>query len=240
MEWNFLIAIMAKLGFHPSFLKWIRICISSPSFSILINGSPFGFVTPSRGLRQDDPLSPFLFILGTEVLSRIFNQESIGLLSGIKIARNCPPITHLLFADDLIIFAKATSDEATTIKKCLDLYCSWSGQAVNISKSSMLFSKNTPISSINIIPYKQSSSAPFYLGLPLVIGKSKKEAFQPIISKILGLIKGWRSKTLSQAGITVIKSIAATIPSYSMSTFMLPDSLSHDLDKLLKDFWWVS
>jgi hypothetical protein len=83
MEWNFLLAIMLKLGFHPSWVNWIRICISTPSFSILINGSPFGLFSPSRGLRQGDPLSPFLFILGSEVFSRLlFKEEAAGNLKG--------------------------------------------------------------------------------------------------------------------------------------------------------------
>jgi hypothetical protein len=99
----------------------IRICISMTSFSILINGSPFGMFSPSQGLQQRDPLSPFLFILGTEVLSHLFHQqESLDLLKGIKIGKHYPSITHLLFADDLLIFAKATPFEARTIKKCLD------------------------------------------------------------------------------------------------------------------------
>jgi hypothetical protein len=244
MEWDFLLTIMLKLGFHPIWVIWIKICVSSSSFSILINGSPFGHFTPTRGLRQGDPLSPFLFILGTEVLSRLFHhQESIGLLKGIRIAKSCPPINHLLFKDDLIIFAKATSSEATVISYCLNTYCSWSGQKINNGKSSIPFSKNTSLASISsilgIIPFRLTTSAPFHLDLPLMFGHSRKEAFQPLLDKVISKINGWRSKTLSQAGQTVlIKSTTAAIPTYAMSTFLLPSSFCKTLDRLFKDFWW--
>lgn len=83
MEWDYLLIIMEKLGFHPKWINWIRICISTSSFSILLNGSLFGLFRPFRGLRQGDPLSPFLFILGTEVISRLLHQS----LQGYKISR---------------------------------------------------------------------------------------------------------------------------------------------------------
>jgi len=234
--------IMLKQGFHPTWVNWIRICVSSTSFSVLINGSPFGLFTPTRGLGQGDPLSPFLFILGTEVLSRLFlQQESIGILKGIKIARSSAPINHLLFADDLIIFAKATSAEATVLTSCLHKYCLWSGQKVNNEKSSVLFSKNTSHASISsilgIIHYRLMTSAPFDLGLPLGFGSSRKEAFQPLLDKVLSKINGWRAKTLSQAGRTVLlKATVAAIPTYAMSTFLLPSSFCRTLDRRFKDF----
>ena len=128
MEWSFILAILSKLGFHPTWINWVKICITSPTFSILINGSPFGQFPSEHGLCQGDPLSPFLFILETEFLSRLLiRQESQDLLKGIKIARNCAPISHLLFTDNLILFAKATSMEAVTLNSCLDIYCRWSG-----------------------------------------------------------------------------------------------------------------
>jgi hypothetical protein len=181
---------------------------------------------------------------GTEVLSRLFlQQESMGLLKGICIAKTCPPINHLLFADDLIIFAKATSTEALALSGCLQKYCSWSGQKINSGKSSILFSKNTPPASVSsilgIIPFRLSPSWPVHLGLPLTLGSSRKDAFQPIIDKVLSKISGWRAKTLSQAGRTVlIRSTAAAIPAYAMSTFLLPVSLCRILDSRFKDFWW--
>jgi hypothetical protein len=124
MEWGFILSVMIKLGFHSSWIDWIRICIFSSSFSILINGSPFGLFSPNRGLKQGDPLYPFLFISGAEVLSRLlFKEEAAGNLKGLKISRTSPAIHHLFFADDLLIFGKATPKEATCIHTCLQKYC---------------------------------------------------------------------------------------------------------------------
>ena len=110
MEWNLILSIMQHLGFHVTWLQWIKSCISYPSFSILLNGCPFGLFSPSRGLRQGDPLSPFLFIMGSKLFSRLlFKEERLDKVKGMKIAKNSPTINHLLFADDLLIFGKAFS-----------------------------------------------------------------------------------------------------------------------------------
>ena len=244
MEWNFILAILSKLGFHSTWINWIRIYITSPSFSILINSSPFSHFTPERGLRQGGPLSLFLFIFGSEVISRLLlRQKSKGLLRGIKIAQNCSPISHLLFDNDLILFARATFAEATSLKLVLDQYCSWSRQSINISKSSIHFSKNMASSIIQkigvIFPYKSTLHSSKYLGLPLFFGKSKTAAFKDILDKVSGKIEGWRAKTLSQAARTVlIRSVASTIPSYAMSSFLLPLFVSTSLDRIFKNFWW--
>jgi hypothetical protein len=209
----------------------------------MLNGSPFGNFNPEKRLRQGDPLSPFLFILGTEVLSRLLlRQESQGLLSGIKIARNCSPISHLLFAGDLILFTKATSSQANSLKVVLDQFCTWSGQAINPFKSSIHFSRNTDSSVIHnicgILPFKRALSSAKYLGLPLFFGKSKSADFKDTLDKVSGKIEGWRAKTLSQAGRTVlIKSVASTIPAYAMSSFLLPSSITTFLEKNFKKFW---
>ena len=92
-------------------------CISTPSYSTLINGSPEGFFTSSRGICQGDLISPVLFILVTDVLSRLFLQkETDGSLQGIKIARNCPLISHLMFVDDLVVFSRANQEDLQAIQ----------------------------------------------------------------------------------------------------------------------------
>ena len=195
MEWSFLLAILSKLGFSPTWINWIRIYVTSPSFSILINGSPFGLFNPKCGLQQGDHLSPFLFILGSEVLSRLLiRRESQGSLRGVRIAHQCSPISHLIFADDLILFAKATLAKATILKTVVDQYCHWSGQAINISKSSIHFSNNTSSASIHsisgIFQYKRSLCSSKYIGLPLSLGRSKIGAFRDILEKVSSKIEG--------------------------------------------------
>ena len=158
MEWPFLIKILKLLRFNSIWIHWIHQCLSGASFSILLDGSPFGKFSPSRGLRQGDPLLPFLFIMGSEILSRlILREENRGLIHGIKISRLSLPISHLLFADELMIFTRAKNSEVESIKNCLNSYSSWYGQKVNFEQSAIFFSKNCslPITKFQISSPRQ-------------------------------------------------------------------------------------
>lgn len=102
----------------------IKECLSTVHYLVLVNGMPNGFFPGFRGIRQGDPLSPALFTLLAHLLSRILPRaEDVGFISGVKISRSSPRITHLMYADDLVIYSKAHTSEAIEIKKCLDLYC---------------------------------------------------------------------------------------------------------------------
>jgi len=104
LEWNFLKSTMEHMGFDARWIQWIMTCVSSVSFSVLINGSP-RMITPARGIRQGDPMSPYLFILCAEVLSHMLQQaEKKRHIQGIKICDKGPAITHLLFANDSLFF----------------------------------------------------------------------------------------------------------------------------------------
>jgi hypothetical protein len=244
MEWEFLLKILSLLGFHSIWIQWIRQCITTSSFSILLDGAPFEKFLPSRGLRQGDPLSPFLFILGSEILSRlIVREENLGLLQGIKMARMCPSITHLFFADDVIIFARAKANEAGVILKCLNTYSSWSGQNINVSKSAIFFSRNCSSSSkdaVNgILHLALLPSKAKYLGIPLLMHRRKKDSFIELKDRILAKISGWKAKLLSQAArTTLVKSVVNAIPTYLMSMFLLPKSLCVTINSSIRRFWW--
>jgi hypothetical protein len=128
IEWSLIMKISQKLGFCEKWISLVQECISSSSFSVLINGSPTNVFSLSKGLRQGNPLSPFLFILGSEVLSRLlYNAKSNGKFLGFPLASSCPRVSHLLFADDLIIFSRAIVEDAITIQSCIELYQGCSG-----------------------------------------------------------------------------------------------------------------
>ena len=129
IEWTFLEAVLRRLGFHERWISWIMVCVTSVSYSFLVNGALQGKVKPSRGIRQGDPLSPYLFILCTEVLSGLCSKaQASGSLPGIKVARNSPPINHLLFADDTMFFTRSDQASSSALTALLAKYERASGQ----------------------------------------------------------------------------------------------------------------
>ncbi|XP_073137691.1 uncharacterized protein [Henckelia pumila] len=183
VEWAFLQNMMLKLGdFQSKWVDFVMLCISSVSYMVVHNGQDFGPIVPQRGLRQGDPLSPYLFLICAEGLSSLLQAETRrGAIHGVKVARRALPISHLFFADDSFLFFKATEEEAANIKSCLDQYEFASGQKVNFLKSSISFSENVPNERKNLIcetlGVRYTTNHGAYLGLPSLIGRKKSEVF---------------------------------------------------------------
>lgn len=237
--------VLKNMNFPDSFSKLIMRCISSVSYSILINGSLGQSFTPHRGLRQGDPLSPYLFILCVEILSCMLKKaEELRLTYGIKIARSAPSITHRFFANDSIIFSKASMRAANTITQIIQAYEKASGQQVNLEKTELTFSKNVPEDVKNSVQERigveVAESYEKYLGLPTVVGKPKKVIFARLRDKIWRKIKRWKERFLSQAGKEIlIKTVAQAIPNYIMSCFKIPVGNCLKMELLLSNFWWA-
>ena len=127
--------------------KWIdRVmsCVTTSSFSILINGKSYGNVLPSSGLRQGDPLSPYLFLFCAECFTSLLTKiENDARIDGVYICRGAPKVSNLLFADDSLLFCRATQNEVATISEILQTYANASGQCLNLEKSPVYFSSNT-------------------------------------------------------------------------------------------------
>ena len=171
LEWEFIALVLARLGFHRSLINLILQCISSVTYSFLINGLPRGKVVPSRGIHQGDPLSPYIFIMYSEVLSGLCNRaQEEGLIQGIQVSRGCPSINHLLFADDTMFFLNANEENCEALVNILHSYEEASGQAINKEKSAITFSKRAPNAIKN--PIKEAlqihkeGGVGKYLGLP--------------------------------------------------------------------------
>ncbi|WJX93691.1 hypothetical protein P8452_75185 [Trifolium repens] len=244
IEWNYLRGIMLKMGFSNQWVNWIMLCVETVDYSVLVNGNVTESIKPSRGLRQGDPLSPYLFIICAEGLSALIRStEARCDLHGVKICRNAPIVSHLLFADDCFLFFRANSNEAETMKSILTTYEKASGQAVNFQKSEIFCSRNVNVADqnhiSNVLGVQTVLGTGKYLGLPSMIGRSKKSTFNFIKDRVWKKINSWSSKCLSKAGREVlIKSVLQSIPTYFMSIFTLPSSLCDEIEKMLNSFWW--
>lgn len=129
VEWTYLEKIIEKLGFTERWRSLTMQCITSVTYAIRINGSLRGHIIPSRGIRQRDPLSPYLFLLCAEGLSSLI-KDAINLrkMEGITICRGGPKLSHQFFEDDILIFCKASLKECDSLQRILALYEKTSSQ----------------------------------------------------------------------------------------------------------------
>ena len=188
-------------------------CVTTVSFEVLINGGKLDQFKLGRGVRQGDPLSPYLFILAQKVLSRLLDWEfHFKKISGVKANLNGPAITHVMYVDDIVLFSKATRMEAKAINECLDMYCKWSGQYINKSKSGIYFSKHTPRQTtrgIKQIFHMKGLKDSIYLGAPMFLSRSPSKDFSYLQNKLEARLSSWRSRTLSWVDkSTLISSVA--------------------------------
>lgn len=178
VEWDFLKNYLSRLGFHPIWVQWTMQCITTVSISVKFNGTQLQYFQPTRGIRQGDPLSPYLFILMANMLSTLIHQALLmGNLKGIQLNRWCLTLTHLFFADDAIFFLEGSSQECQELANILNQYCLAMGQAIKSNKSGIFCSKGCPsqlqdnLAQELRIPVLAKTGK--YLGIPLDWGRSK-------------------------------------------------------------------
>uniref|UniRef100_A0A8R7QUJ5 Reverse transcriptase domain-containing protein n=1 Tax=Triticum urartu TaxID=4572 RepID=A0A8R7QUJ5_TRIUA len=167
--------MLRKLGFKQCWVDLIMKCVSSVKYPIKVNGALSQQFSPSCGLRQGDPISPYLFVIYAEGLSALLHDaQRRGLISGVKICSNAPAVSHLLYADDSMLLLKASSEEVAALRGVLDLYEQCSGQCINTEKSATMFSPNTLAEIREVVKqtiHIQSENwNEKYLGLPVHVG----------------------------------------------------------------------
>ncbi|XP_019163602.1 PREDICTED: uncharacterized protein LOC109159944 [Ipomoea nil] len=244
LSWSFIEDTLRDIGFNQSWIRNIMHCITSSRLAVFWNGHLTDWFAPEKGIRQGDPISPLLFVLCIERLSHIVqNSVNHGTWKGVRISHNAPNMSHLFFADDLVFFGEATMQQASEILRCLELFCSCSGQKINNTKSSLFFSKNVdPSISQQISQALGISTVPdmgIHLGLPTIHGRFNKDLFKGILEKIQNRLAGWKSKTLSLAGRHImIQSVLTAIPYYSMQTMPFPLGVIEAIEKIIRSFLW--
>jgi hypothetical protein len=245
VNWAFVLYLLQRCGFGARWCGWIQHCISTVRFSILINGSPSGFFGSSRGIRQGDPLSPLLFVVVMEALSRMLSSSvERGLLSGFSVgSRNNEAliISHLLFADDTLILCEPNVTHFRDLRCLFLCFEAVSGLKINLSKSEIV-----PIGEVENVVELASilgcgvATLPMkYLGLPLGAHYKASAIWSGIIEKMESRLAGWKRMYLSKGGrLTLIKSTLSNLPTYYLSLFPIPVVVANRLEKLQRDFLW--
>ncbi|RVW39059.1 Transposon TX1 uncharacterized 149 kDa protein [Vitis vinifera] len=233
---DFLDHVMEKKRFNPRWRKWMRGCLSSVSFAVLVNGNTKGWVKASRGLRQRDPLSPFLFTIVANVLSMmLLRAEERNALKGFRVGRNRIRVSHLQFADDTIFFSSTREEDLLTLKSVLLVFGHISGLKVNLDKSNIYginLGQNHLHRLAELLDCKASGWPILYLGLPLG-GNPKSGGFwDPMIERISSRLDGWQKAYLSFGGrIILIQSCLTHMPCYFLSLFKIPASMAAKIER---------
>uniref|UniRef100_A0A803NT74 Reverse transcriptase domain-containing protein n=1 Tax=Cannabis sativa TaxID=3483 RepID=A0A803NT74_CANSA len=244
MDWDFVEEALAFHGVKSPLREWIKSCIQIKRLNLMVNGVNQGRFAPSCGLRQGDPLSPALFILAADLLSRVIIEFNLlGKIRGFKTSRSATPITHLMFADDVMLFGQASLKEADAFLQCLQIYCSWSGQSVNFQKSTIHFSKGVPRSRADAIAgklgMKKMKEDALYLGLPLLKTRKRAANLKFLIDKVRHRIEGWKARLLSKAGrACLVQSVGNSLAVYTASAEVIPSHIAGSIDRSLRSFWW--
>jgi len=224
VDWAFLEGMLSKLGFSERWISWIMKCVTSVKYSVKFNGNLQNFFTPSQGLRQGDPLSPYLFLFVADGLSLLMKQAvEEPQLQAISICRQAPRISHLLFADDTMLMFRANGEQARKIKEVLKMYESSTSQLINPEKCLIMFGAACPQDAMDCVcgelQVQNVAGEAKYPGLPPE-GRMKRGRFQTLRHRFGKRMNDWSERHISEARKEVlIKSVAQALPTYIMGVF---------------------
>ncbi|XP_028776836.1 uncharacterized protein LOC114733531 [Neltuma alba] len=244
LRWSFVMDCLEELRLPSWMIALIKECLSSSHMHLVWNGERACSFKPSRGIRQGDPLSPYLFVIAIERLAHLIQAEVVnGVWHPFRLKKNGTPISHLFFADDLLLFAEAGLEQAGVLKACLDDFCETSGERVNASKSRVFFSANVSHSRkqeiSNFLGFTLTPDLGKYLGVPLHHKRVSKATYQGVLDKMDSRLSRWKASHLSLAARnTLVASVVSAIPSYAMQTCSLPLGMCEDIDRKCRSFLW--
>lgn len=244
VEWVFLEQILVSLNFSDIFVKWIMGCVRTVSYSVLVNGKPTKLFEARKGLRQGDPLSPFLFVMTIEYLSKLLKQ--LGKLYDFNFHPKCAKMNliQLGFADDLLLFFRGDVMSVHMLSDRFQSFSKVSGLIANLSKSSVYYGGVThevQNEIHNLLGISKGELPIRFLGIPLSTKRVSVVQCQPLLDKMLGRIKSWTTRFLSYAGRSqLIKSVLFSIQVFWAQIFILPKKVVKFIEATCRNFLWSS
>lgn len=244
LNWNFIECGLHELQIPVVLSKIIMHRVSSTSFQVILNGDLFDKFTAGRGVRQGEPLSPYICVLCMEKVSHLI-QAAIedGDWKPIISSQSGPLVSHLFFTNDLILFVEASPHQSRILKNRMDVLYAHFGQSVNFDKSKLYcspnISKELAAKVSHICGSPLTNDLGMYLEMPLIHSRVSKSTYSELIDKVQSHLAGWKSKYLSMASkLTLLRFVNAAIHIDAMQTAKLPISTCDTLDKLIRDFLW--
>ncbi|WJX77739.1 beta-amyrin 28-monooxygenase [Trifolium repens] len=221
----------------------MRACVFGGTLSVLVNGCPTGGINIQRGLKQGDPLAPFLFLLVVEGFGGAMRRAGeLNLFKGFKVRENGPMISHLQYADDTLCIGEASVDNLWTLKAILRGFELASGLRVNFWKSCLLGVNvcGTFLDLARSFLNCKRGVLPFsYLGLPVGANPRRVATWEPLIEKIRRKLRSWGNKYLSLGGrIVLINSVLNSIPVFFLSFMKMPVQVLKKVIRIQREFLW--
>ncbi|WMV13686.1 hypothetical protein MTR67_007071 [Solanum verrucosum] len=245
LNWEHMWRTLRRMGFGNTWIKWMRFCITTVKFSVLISGSPTGFFSSERGLRQGDPLSPFLFILAMEGLSDMLKSAQVNnKIRGFIVNEGNSlgvSISHLQYADDTLVFCEAEKEQLKHLRVIFILFEAVSELHINWEKSFIYPVNEVPeISTLaNILGGKIGEIPTTYLGMPLGAKSKSMNVWNSMVERCEKKLVNWRSQYLSlDDGVSLINNVLDAMPTYMMSLFPIHGKIIKKLDAIRRNFLW--
>ncbi|KAJ9553128.1 hypothetical protein OSB04_017173 [Centaurea solstitialis] len=243
VDWDFLLETLKRMGFRNKWIGWINACLRSSHVSVLVNGSPSKEFIMGRGLRQGDPMAPFLFLIEAENLNLLLEEaKEKGLYEGLKIGTEGTEISHLQYADDAIFFGKWCLRNLKNLLKILDCFREISGLRINLRKSRIfgLGVQDAEIQGWARGVGCEGENLPFkYLGVPVGASMHRLNEWKPVVEKLRAKLSSWKAKAISFGGrLRLTKSVLGSSPLYFLSLFRSPSGVLSELERIRKNFFW--
>jgi hypothetical protein len=219
-NWNFLETTLTRMGFHSKMVHWIMTCVRTVGFSICVNGDRHGYFKAGRGLRQGDPISPYLFTTDMEVFTIIMKRK-IEKCRHFRYHWGCKDLKishHLCFADDLFALCHGDVASVMVVKEAMDVFSRVSGLIPNFGKSTIFFgnlSEHVKHKILDVMPFEVGQPPVSYLGVPLIAKKNGINECKYLVDKVRSKVFNWKNKILTYAGrLQLIAAVLSSIHFY--------------------------